>query len=698
MRRSSRTVVVIGSGVSGLTAAYVAARHARVTLIEADDRLGGHADTHDVTVGPPGRRRTVPIDTGFIVHNDRTYPTLRRLFAELDVATRPSEMSLSVRCDETGIEWAGARGVRGLFPTPATRRPSHVRALAELPRLHRMARRTLEAPEGDGPPETLGAFLDRGRFSDRFRTHVMAPLVAAVWSCEPDRALEYPARHLFAFLQHHGMLQVLGSPTWRTVVGGSRTYVDRVAAAIVAAGGEVRTGSPVAALTEDADGVVVTTADGAVSRFDAAVVAAHPGQALAFLRDPTPVQREVLGAIPYARNVALLHTDTSVLPRSPHARASWNHLRRPAGTAPPDGALTVTYDLTRLMRIPRVADGVDLGDRRFLVTLGGGDLVDLATVIDEMPYEHPRYTVESVAAQRRQAECDTARIAFAGAWGGWGFHEDGARSGARAAERLGLTWDAPVVPAHRPAADRGLAPGAIYRTTLHHRRRTPRPNAFEARSHLWVVDVDDLPDHGRAALWRGSFQARDHLGDPHGTIRGNVDRFLAAHDVTLADAHGPGRVLMATLPRAWGFCFNPISVFWCERGDGTRAAVVVEVHNTYGDRHAYLVRPDADDRARTDKAMYVSPFHDAVGGYELWVPTPTAERVAFSVRLRSDEHGAPATFDATLTGAPTDATPARAATAALRGALLIRVHGIALWARGHRRFDRPTHDPQEHVQ
>jgi predicted NAD/FAD-binding protein len=207
----ARRIAVIGSGVAGLTAAYVAAspgNRAHVTVYEADDRLGGHADTHDV-VSPDG---PLAIDTGFIVHNERTYPTLLRMFRELGVATQDSEMSLSVRDDATGLEWAGALGPAGLFPTWRTlARPAYLRMLGEVPRFHRHARRLLAA---DGDETTLREFLRQHGFSAYFDRHFMEPLVAAVWSCDPAVALDYPARYLFTFLEHHGMLGVFGSPRW----------------------------------------------------------------------------------------------------------------------------------------------------------------------------------------------------------------------------------------------------------------------------------------------------------------------------------------------------------------------------------------------------------------------------------------------------------------------------------------------------
>ena len=411
---------VIGSGVAGLTAAHILSTEGPVTLYEADRRLGGHADTHEVTIDG----RLVSVDTGFIVHNDRTYPTLLRLFGELGVETRDSDMSMSVRCDANGLEYAGAKGPRGLFPVAGNlANPAYLRMLGEVRRFHREARRVLARPQG--ADETLTAFVRRVHFSDYFAQCFLEPLVAAVWSCDPTMALEYPARYLFEFLDHHGMLTVFGSPTWRTVVGGSARYVERVAARL----DEVRLASPVHAVTERDGEVLVQAADGAVESYDSVVIATHPRQALAMLTEPTALQEQVLSAMPYSQNVAQLHTDESVLPRSTGARASWNYWQR-TGSA---GGVLVTYDMTRLQ-------GLDTGDTRLLVTLNGVDCVDQRRVIDTMHYEHPLYTPKSVAAQRLLPQINSGRIAFAGAYHGWGFHEDGARSGLTAAAHLGVEW------------------------------------------------------------------------------------------------------------------------------------------------------------------------------------------------------------------------------------------------------------------
>ncbi|TQK68400.1 MULTISPECIES: FAD-dependent oxidoreductase [unclassified Nocardioides] len=654
MTTTPRRIAVVGSGVAGLTAAYLASRTstgARVTLFEADDRLGGHADTHTVT-DPTGRE--LRIDSGFIVHNRRTYPVLTRILDELGVPTQASEMSMSTSDEVTGLEWAGALGRRGLFPAGAGnhRNPAYLRMLAEVPRFHRAARRLLDARTDD--LTTLAAFLDHHGFSPYFRRHFMEPLVAAVWSCDPDTALDYPAAYLFAFLQHHGMLAVFGSPPWRTVTGGSATYVSAIAAALEAAGGRIRTATPVLALEETDEGVEVTTPAGREA-YDAVVVATHPDQALGMLAAPTREQKEVLDAIPYTSNTALLHTDTRLLPRSRDAWASWN-FRRPRVA---QERVQVTYDLTRLQRLPT--------DTHYLVTLGGQDDVDPASVLVRREYAHPLYTPESVAAQARLPGIDTDRVVFAGAYHGWGFHEDGARSGQRAVERLGL------LSPERVAA-------TTYATTLVHRRREPLRNDFTHRSHLTVVDLDRVAGDGSVEGVGGRFLGRDHFAGDDASVREGLDRFLAAHAIDLRG----GRALMAAQPRALGHCFNPITVHWCWAAgeeDGRPAATVVEVHNTYGDRHAYLLDPErtsAEGRCVVDKAMYVSPFHGTDGHYEVLAPPPdpATGRLHLGVRLVTDDG---ARFDATLTGTPT--TPPRLPLAGLRGAALIRAHGIALWAR-----------------
>ena len=262
----------------------------------------------------------------------------------------------------------------------------------------------------------------------------MTPVVSAVWSCDPSTALAYPARYLFTFLGHHGLLGIKGSPQWRTVTGGSRSYVDKVAAVLP----DVRTGSPVLRVRRHPGGLEVTTHDAAgaetAENFDAVVIATHPAQALGMLADATDEERDALGGMPYSVNQTVFHRDDAVLPASDNAKASWNY-RLPACDARPDRVL-VSYDMTRLQRLEPV-DG-----KRYIVSLGESELIGNGTVLEQMVYEHPQYTPDSLRAQERILGLGDDRLAFAGAYHGWGFHEDGALSGVRAAARLGRDWDA----------------------------------------------------------------------------------------------------------------------------------------------------------------------------------------------------------------------------------------------------------------
>jgi predicted NAD/FAD-binding protein len=394
-----------------------------VTLYEREDRLGGHAHTHDVVTDDG---RVLPIDSGFIVHNRSTYPNLIRLFAELGVETQPSDMTMSVRCDGCGLEYSGGHGLRGVFAQPANvAKPRFVALLAQVVGFQRRARRLLDDPDPAHDP-TLGELLAASRCTPYFVRHFVVPLVSAVWSCPPDTALDYPARSLFRFLEHHGVLRLTGAPQWRTVTGGSRSYVDRLAKELTA----TAIGTPVRSVRRTATGVEVRDDADAVRSFARAVVATHADEALALLAEPTPAERSTLGAFTYSNNETVLHTDAAVLPRRAHARASWNY-RLPScdGGA---GGVQVSYSMNRLQRLDEPVD--------YVVTLNGEHAVDERAVIARMRYAHPVYTARSLAAQAGLAALDDDRLAFAGAHHGWGFHEDGCASGVRAAHSLGVTW------------------------------------------------------------------------------------------------------------------------------------------------------------------------------------------------------------------------------------------------------------------
>ena len=418
------TVAVIGAGVSGLTAAYLLSRTHEVTVYEADTRLGGHAHTHDVA-DDDGRRHAV--DSGFIVHNDVTYPWLRKLFAELGVEVRRTEMSMSVRCDGCGLEYAGGRGLRGLFAQPRRLLDgTFLRMLVQVKRFHRRASVFLRTTD-DLDETTFGEFLSREGFSEHFIAHYAVPVVSCVWSTGRATAVEYPARYLFRFLEHHGMLRVTGSPQWYTVVGGSRTYVERLSELLA----DVRAGQAVADVIRLGGGVQVRDVTGQVSWFDRVVIATHADQALGLLVDPSDDEVTTLKQFGYSANETVLHTDDAVLPEATGARASWNY--RMATCEPAvDRPTVVTYWMNRLQGLE--------SSQEFLVTLNDRDRIAAPSVRAVMDYEHPIYTVEAVRAQSRLAALATDRTVYAGAYHGWGFHEDGCRSGVEAARHFGVQW------------------------------------------------------------------------------------------------------------------------------------------------------------------------------------------------------------------------------------------------------------------
>jgi uncharacterized protein len=420
------TAAVIGGGVSGLTAAYLLSRTHHVTLFESDERIGGHAHTHDVSLTDGS---TAAVDSGFIVLNDRTYPLLRRLFGELGVQTRATEMSMSVTCDGCGLSYVGGRGASGIF---AQRRRildrRFWRMLRSVRRFQKAALRLLE--DDAASPLSYGEFLDAHRFDQHFVAHYALPVVSCVWSMGHREALEYPAAYLFAFLRHHGFLVLGDAPTWHTVVGGSRSYV----AAITDRLDVVRSRTRVTAVSRKPDAVVIDTVDSAGGpsehhAFDKVVVATHADDALALLTDADEAETALLGAFGYSTNVARLHRDESVLPPRT-SRASWNYRL---------ATCDAVSDRSRVSYWMNLLQGHPSGDP-LVVTLNPDDDEAPADRIATMTYRHPTYTSASVAAQKRLSSLNTERLAFAGAYQGWGFHEDGCRSGVAAARALGASW------------------------------------------------------------------------------------------------------------------------------------------------------------------------------------------------------------------------------------------------------------------
>lgn len=415
-----RHVAVIGSGISGLSAAYILSRRYDVTLFEREARLGGHTHTVDVDTASG----TMRLDTGFLVHNDRTYPYLVRLFSELGVTTRDSDMSFAVSCRRTGLEYS-SRGPGGFF---AQRRNlwsrAHWRLLREILRFNREGAALLDAP-GESTL-TLGDFLEQRRFGAELIERYLLPMASAIWSASMDAIRRFPARTLMRFLANHGLLSVHGQPTWKVLTGGSDTYIPRLIAPLR---DRVHCGAVIDAVQRDGEGVTVRVRQRPAMRFDAVVFACHGDQVLPLLADPTPVEREVFTPFRTTANHVCLHTDATVLPRTPRAGASWNYLLSGPDDAPP----AVTYDLNRLQGLATAT--------RFCVTLNPRTALDERRVLRRFVYRHPLFTVESQRAQARWAEVSgVARTHYCGAYWGHGFHEDGLASAIRVGAALGVTW------------------------------------------------------------------------------------------------------------------------------------------------------------------------------------------------------------------------------------------------------------------
>jgi predicted NAD/FAD-binding protein len=411
-------VAVVGTGVSGLVCAHLLRRVHEISVFEAASRIGGHVHTIDTSIG--GARCAV--DTGFIVYNERTYPGLTRLFAELGVATQPSDMSFGVACERRGIEWA-SRSLGALFADPRNAaRPAFLRMLRDLRRFFREAPALLDR---DDPKLALGDWLAGAGYSRDFTELFLLPMGAAIWSAVPDEFLRFPAQSFVRFFANHGLLGIGTAPPWRVVAGGSRRYVDALVAPFR---DRIRTATPVRGVRRFTGGVEVAT-DTGCERFDRVVLACHADQALALLDGPSELERRVLGAIRYQANDALLHTDASVLPRRRRAWASWNY-RVPRAPGRP---VFVTYHMNRLQGLGVPVD--------LLVSLNAGDAVDPARVLARIAYRHPVFDADAMAAQRLHQEIDgRGGVHFAGAYWGFGFHEDGLASAVRVAERLGSAW------------------------------------------------------------------------------------------------------------------------------------------------------------------------------------------------------------------------------------------------------------------
>lgn len=424
----ARRVAVIGSGIAGLATAYTLsdpahAAHCAVTLFEAGDYFGGHTHTVDVTLAGPQGPVTHGVDTGFLVFNHRTYPLLVRLFDELGVETAPAEMSFSVQAGGGALEWSGC-DLNGVF---AQRRnavsPRFWRMLSDIVRFNRRTNALATRGDESALQQPIGEFLAQEGYSTAFREGYFLPMVACIWSCPTEQMLRFPIATMIRFCHNHGLLQISDRPTWHTVRGGARGYVQRMVGRI----DDARLASPVTRVRRLPAGALVTTAASAEA-FDDVVFACHSDQALALMADASAEETAVLGAIRYHPNRAVLHTDTTLLPRRRRAWAAWNYERATDPTRE-DAGVCLHYLLNRLQPLPFTQD--------VIVTLNPVREPAPETVLASFDYAHPVFDLPALAAQRSLGRLQGQRNSwFCGAWTGYGFHEDGLRSGLATAQAL----------------------------------------------------------------------------------------------------------------------------------------------------------------------------------------------------------------------------------------------------------------------
>ena len=408
-------IAIIGTGIAGNVAAYKLHQQHEITVFEANDYIGGHTHTHDIDLN--GMRYHV--DSGFIVYNDWTYPNFIQLLDELGVRSQPSNMSFSVKCEKSGLEYNGTT-LNSLF---AQRRnllkPSFYRMIKDILRFNKQAKLLLETSDRG---LTLGEFLNQHNFSQQFIEHYIIPMGAAIWSADPVQMFDFPAYFFARFFNNHGMLNVDDRPTWRVIKGGSKRYVEQLTAAFKH---RIRLNTPIERVTRYRDYVEVIPKGRPAERFDHVFFACHSNQALSLLSDASREEKEILGAIPYQKNTAVLHTDESILPRKRLAWAAWNyHIVNKQ-----QDSVALTYNMNILQSLS--------ASKTFCVTLNHNDAIDPNTIIKVMEYEHPVFTLEGIAAQKRQAEINGVnRTYYCGAYWRNGFHEDGVVSALNAVDHF----------------------------------------------------------------------------------------------------------------------------------------------------------------------------------------------------------------------------------------------------------------------
>ena len=646
-------IAVVGTGISGLSAAWLLSQRHDVTVYERADRIGGHSNTILASVGG----RSIPVDTGFIVFNRRTYPNLTALFELLEVPTQVSEMSFAVSMDGGALEYSGS-GLSGVFGQPRNLiRPRFWSMLADLVRFYRQA--PLDADSLDDEQISLGDYLPKGQYGEAFRDDHLLPMASAIWSATPAEMLSYPAAAFIRFHDNHGLLQLSQRPAWETVVGGSRNYVERLTRSFA---DRIRLDTGVREVRRISDGVIVTDSKGHSERYDHVVMASHADQALAMLsrserrgaRSPRCVSLQ-----PQSRGAAhrrQLHAEATggvvklELYRLSQCRARRRlrdlldeppaeHRKRKAAVRYPQSAAAAACRNAAPQRGLRSSDLRCEGDRRSAKVVASARQAEHLVLRCVFRRGLSRRRIAGGTRCRRAARRRAPAVAGAERVRTYRAYGENDRR-----ESIG-------------AADMTLR-SSLYVGSVMHRRLQPRMHSFRYRAFWFLLDLDELAELSRRLRWFShnrpnvfSLYDTDH-GDGTATpLRAQVERQLGEAGVDLAG----GRIRLLCMPRTLGYCFNPLSIFFCYRADGTLAALVYQVHNTFGERHSYVIRVEDQSGAlhqHCRKLFYVSPFLDMDLRYDFRITGPD-ERIAVGIRASSS---AKPVLHAVLTGARRDLT------------------------------------------
>jgi cyclopropane-fatty-acyl-phospholipid synthase len=629
--RAGRKIAVVGGGVAGMVSAWLLSRKHTVTLFEKNAYVGGHTNTVTLEDGPDAG---LAVDTGFIVCNDRTYPNFHRFLGQLGVSVRNADMSFGYYDEVSGLQYAGT-SFNGLF---AQRRrlvePRFLGMLTELSRFHRAGARALA--DGSAEGRSLGTWLENEGFRGWVLEHYIVPMGAAIWSAPFEKILSFPAQTYLRFFSNHGLLTLTEMPQWQTVIGGSHSYVKTFLQRFQ---GSVVKGTPIRGVRRTPEGVSLALPDGSRQTFDAVVLAGHADESLKLLEDPSDDEKRLLGPWRYQANRTVLHWDTSLLPPRRAAWASWNYLRKKGSDGKEN--VTVSYHMNRLMGLQ--------AQRDYCVTLNLDDRIDAKKVVKVIDYTHPEYSAEAVATQTELPKLNGQRNSyFAGSYFRYGFHEDAVLSATLVGQAFG---EQPVSPETlvREASDALRVDPAssghgIYVGRVMHQRRGPQDHRFEYPLFYMALDLDTLAAKSRElrplfgynqaavlSLWD-----KDYLKG-EGSLREKVNAFLREKGLL----EQVSRVTLLTVPRYFGYVFNPVSFYYAFRADGSLAAALAEVNNTFGEKHLYLLdepKPGPEGsqaRYTVPKDFHVSPFYDRSGDYDFHFG-PLGEKLDVRINILRD--------------------------------------------------------------